>query len=72
MQFGRVEPRGGGWGVLGEYGRMGRFRRIKGVEKRYIGRWPGGERVDRTFTGSNSLLFVGIGLRPTSEMRRKK
>ena len=33
-----VEPKGGGWGVLEEYGKGGRFRRYEGGRDEYFGR----------------------------------
>ena len=59
-QFGRAEPRGGGWGVVEECGRGGRFRWYMEGWKVCINRWPGGDGMDRTFGCVNSLFFVGI------------
>jgi len=57
--FGRVEPRGGGWDVLGECGREGRFCRYVRVGKVYFYSCPRGDVVERTFGFGNSLFFNG-------------
>jgi len=43
-----VEPRGGGWGVLGEYDRVGSFRRNMRGKRGWVDRLPGGDVVEGT------------------------